>query len=92
MDDLKIIVANGDSVDPASLADVLNANLVYLCKSNAGTSNDIVDCYGIGMDPRSFFEETLIIKTISPILQESYAPSTNRRRNYICCRQYHWKS
>lgn len=48
LNDLRIIVANGESIDPVSVTDVLNANLVYLCESKTTIPGDIVDCHGIG--------------------------------------------
>lgn len=49
LNDLEIIIAS-DEVETfkPNYADILNANLVYLCERNATYAHEIVDCHGIG--------------------------------------------
>lgn len=46
--DLEIIITSGEEINPNAYADILNANLVYLCENRKNNSKDIVDCHGIG--------------------------------------------
>lgn len=49
MHDLEIVVTSGEKVDPSNYLDILNGNLVYLCGKRSGDSNEMLDCYGIGI-------------------------------------------
>lgn len=48
LNDLDVLITNGEEVAQADYLDLLNGNLVYLCWRQPEQTNDIIDCHGIG--------------------------------------------
>ncbi|KAG4078310.1 hypothetical protein HA402_013020 [Bradysia odoriphaga] len=49
LEDIKIIIVNDDSIGPDQRSKTINGNLVYLCRSNDDDTDDILECYGLGI-------------------------------------------
>lgn len=55
LNDLKVITTNDDHIDEDLVANLINANLVYLCRTNDEDEQvEIIECFGIGEFTNNF--------------------------------------